>query len=245
MMPNTPSDPSDQLAQVGPGRRGRGAAEVEHPGGGDHAQTAHHIVEPAVPGGILAGGPGGGEPADGGELETLREMPEREAAGTEQFLGARAGDPGAEFGLAGHLVETVQGIEAAQIQRDDGGEITAFRVQAAHHAGAATERDDRDPAFAADPQDLGHIVLIGREQHGVRCVLNAGILAAQQIQRRLTAGPQQPARIVDPAERRSDRALQCVPVGVGQRGRTDPDVGDVQIRRRRARRHRAPASAVP
>jgi len=41
---------------------------------------------------------------------------QREAPFAEQSLGLGAGDPGAELGLAGDLVEVQQLIEPAQVQ---------------------------------------------------------------------------------------------------------------------------------
>ena len=138
----------EQLAQVRARRGLRGAAEVEHARRCHRAQAADHVVEPAVSRGVLTRRAGRREAADGGELEALREVAEREAALAEQSLGLRAGDAGAQFGLPGHLVERVQFVEAAQVQRHHGLEVAADRVEPADHAGAAAERDDRDAAVA-------------------------------------------------------------------------------------------------
>jgi hypothetical protein len=43
----------EQLAQIRARRRRRGAPHVEHTGRGDRAQSAHHVVEAAVSGGVL------------------------------------------------------------------------------------------------------------------------------------------------------------------------------------------------
>ena len=94
-----------QLAQVRACRRLRRTAEIEHARRRDRAQAADHVVEPAVTRRVLAGRPRRGEPADGRELEALREVAEREAALAEQPFGVRPGEAGAQFGFAGHLVE--------------------------------------------------------------------------------------------------------------------------------------------
>jgi hypothetical protein len=80
------------------------------------------------------------------------------------------------------LVERVQLIQPPQVQRNHGLEVAADRVEAADHTGAPAERDDRDAAVRAEPQDLGYLFLRVGQQHRVRCVLHAGILAAQQVQ---------------------------------------------------------------
>ena len=115
----------------------------------------NHVVEPAVTGRVLAGRPGRREAADGGVLEALREVPQREAAFAEQAFGIRAGDAGAEFGDAGHLVERMQLVEAAQIQRDHRAELAAGGIEPADDAGAAAERDDGDAVLGAVAQDRG------------------------------------------------------------------------------------------
>ena len=88
-----------QLAQVGARGRFRCAAQIHRAHRRDHAQPAHHVVEPAVAGRVLAGRSGRRKAADGGVLEALREMPEREAVFAEQAFGVRSGDAGPENGL--------------------------------------------------------------------------------------------------------------------------------------------------
>ena len=235
----------EQLAQVGPGGRLRGPAEVQDAGRGDHPQAADHVVEPAVTGGVLAGGAGRREAADGGEPEALREMAQREAVLAEQSLGVRSGDAGAEFGLAGDLVEPVQFVEPAQVQRDDGAELAADRVEPADHAGAAAERHDRDAVVRSSrpgPAAISSSVPGSSTASGASWLSS---LAPQQIRawtcrRRATAGRGRRLDVVG-----ADDGGQ--PVAVDRRCRADgrsctssmPGAGTVGRRSRRA-----PARAV-
>ena len=84
----------------------------------------------------------------------------------------------------------MQFVQAPQVQRDDGLEVAADRVKAADHAGATAERDDGDAARGAIADDLGYFFLVTGYQYGVGRILYAGILAAQQVQGRLSAGAQ-------------------------------------------------------
>src|SRR5208283_3545494 len=102
-----------------------------------HPQPANHVVEPAVARRVLPRRSRRGIAADGGVFKALREMPEREAVFAEQTFGVRSGDAGAEHGLAGHLVEGYELVEAAQIKRHHGAELTAGGVERTDHVGAA------------------------------------------------------------------------------------------------------------
>ncbi|SHW55368.1 Uncharacterised protein [Mycobacteroides abscessus subsp. abscessus] len=156
-------------------------------------------------------------------------MTERKALGAKEFLGLRAGDAGLEFGLAGFLVEGDESVQAAQVQRHDGGEAVADRVESADHAGATAERDDRDAVFGAVLKHLGDLVLGARQQDRVRRVLLAGVLAAQQVQRRLAAGPQQAVVIVGAAELVTDDRCERDAVGVCQCGRAQRDLVGLEL----------------
>ena len=208
-----------QLAQVGAGGRFRCAAQIHRAHRGDHAQPANHVVEPAVARRVLAGRSGRREAADGGVLEALREMPEREAVFAEQAFGVRPGDPGPENGLAGHLVEGDQPVEAAQIKRHHGAELAADRIEPADHAGAAAERDHGDAVLGAVAQDRGDGVVVAGQQHGVGRVLDAGVLAPQQVEGGLAAGAQQPIAVGGAAVLGADDPGQRVLIRLGQRRR--------------------------
>jgi len=211
-----PFGADEQLPQIGAGRRSRRPADVQDAGRGDGAQPAHHVVEPPVTRRTLTRRPGGGEATDGGVAEALGEVAEGEAAFAEQPFGIRAGDPGAEFGLARHLVEPVQRVEAAQIQRHHGGEVAADRVQPAHDAGPPAERHHRDALRAAVLEDRRDLLLVGGQQYRVGCVLNSAIAPTQQVEGGLAARVQQPAEVVGHTIGLPDDAGQRGAIGVRQ-----------------------------
>jgi hypothetical protein len=101
--------------------------------------------------------------------------------GGKHFLGRRTRQPGAELGFAGHVVDRVQLVEAAQVQRHHGAEVAAQGVEATDDAGATPERDDGDAALRAVRQDLRDLVLVGGEQYGIGRVLHANVSAPQQV----------------------------------------------------------------
>ncbi len=144
------------------------------PAGRDGAQTADHVVEAAVSGGILPRGAGGGEPADGGELEALREMAQREAVCAKQCLCLWSGHARAELGLTGHLVEAVQfvetGVGRARRRRRN---LRAADRARPRRSVPPPNGNDGDPVFGALSQDRGDLVLGAREQHRVGRVLNS------------------------------------------------------------------------
>lgn len=115
----------------------------------------------------------------------------------KQFLGLRAGQARAQGDGAADRVEVGEGVEATQVQGDDGREAAACRVQAADHTGAAAERDDRDALGGAVLQHREDIVVIGGEDDGVGGVLFARGAAAQQVRGGLAARAEQAVAMVD------------------------------------------------
>ena len=202
-----------QLAEVRARRGLRRPAQVEDAGGCHRAQAANHVVEPAVSRRVLPRRPGRGESADRRELEALWEVPERETEFAEQAFGLRARDARAQFGLAGDLVERVQLVQPAQVERYHGLELAAQRIESTHDAGAAAERDDGDAALPAHAEDLGHVFFVGGQEHRVRCVLDSGIPSAQQVERGLAACTEQPCVVVDAAVFGADDLGERVAVG--------------------------------
>jgi hypothetical protein len=134
----------------------------------------------------------------------------------EHFLGHRPRDTGAEHRFAGDLVEVQQLVEASQIQRYRCGELAPDRVESADHTGAATERDDGDAVLRAVLQGCGDLVVGSGQQHGIRSILLTGVLAPQQVQRRLAAGAQQAVPVVEAAVVRAHDGGQCGPVVLRQ-----------------------------
>jgi hypothetical protein len=110
----------------------------------------------------------------------------------------------------------VQFVEAAKVQRHHRLEIAAHRVQPADHAGAASERDDRNAVISAESKDLGHLFVVLREQHRIRSVLDTEVPASQQVEGRLAARAQQPAAVVDGDVRGADDRAQAVAIGPRQ-----------------------------
>ena len=130
----------EQLAQVRAGGvRGRRAEPHLAPRRRD-PEADDQGVEAAVARAGLAGGPGGREATDRGELERLRVVAEQHTLGGEQRLGLGAAQPRLEDGGHGLVVDGDQPLHPEQVERDQPGEAVAARGQAAGHAGAAAER---------------------------------------------------------------------------------------------------------
>ncbi len=67
----------------------------------------------------------------------------------------------------------MQGVEAAQIQRDDGVESVPYRIQSADHAGSAAERHHRNTVAAAVVEDGSDLLFAAWQEHRVgRLLLN-------------------------------------------------------------------------
>lgn len=99
------------------------------------------------------------------------------------------------------------------------------RVQAADHAGAAAERDDRDPPLGAEREQGGDLLLAAGQHHGVRRVLLGPAAAAQQVRRGLAAGAQQPVGVGGADVLGADDRGQVIAVGRGEGGGRQDDLG--------------------
>ncbi len=106
-------------------------------------------------------------------------------------------------------------VEPPQVQRHDGLEVAADRIQAADHAGAPAERDDRNAVVRAIPNDLGYLFFVAGQQYRIWRILHAGILAAQQVQRGLAAGAQKSGTVFDAAVLGADDRRE--PIAIGRR----------------------------
>ena len=116
-----PSEPSEQLAQGGPGRAGRQRRDVEVPGGRGRAQPADQLVEAPVARRGLAGRPRGRAAADRHVLEALREVPERQPARAEQALELGAAQrPRRPARGRETRVDVLDGVQAREVERHDG-----------------------------------------------------------------------------------------------------------------------------
>ena len=151
-------------------------------------------------------------------------MAEREAALAEQSLGFRAGDARAEDGFAGDLVEALQLVEPAQVQRDDGAEAAAVGsmppttlVPPPNGTTAICRCVQYRSTAATSSSEPG-------SQHGIGCVLGFGCLAPQQIQRGLAASAQQSGAVVVGEVRAADDGGQGSAVRRGQCRRAKPHV---------------------
>ena len=81
-------------------------------------------------------------------------------------------------------------------------------------------------AVAEDGRDL---FFVARQQDRVGCVLFAGVLAAQQVQRRLAAGAQQAVVSIGAAELVADDGRERDAVGVGQGRGTQRDLLGLEL----------------
>jgi len=65
----------------------------------------------------------------------------------------------------------------------------------------------------AEPQDRGYLLVTAGQEHRIGCILHTGILAAQQVQRRLATRAQQPGTVVDAAVIGADDRRQPFAIG--------------------------------
>nr|BFE81428.1 hypothetical protein GCM10020093_040290 [Planobispora longispora] len=227
----------DHLAQVGPGGGLGRAAEVEGAARGGHGHADDHVVEAAVPGRGLATGAGRGEAAQRGVLERLREVPQGELVGGQQFLGLRPAQT--RLQLRDHRlgVHRDEPVEPGQVEGDDPGMPLTRRRQSADDRGAPAERDHRDPVRGADPQQLQHLVVRAGQQHGVGGVGAVPGAHAHQVGGGLAPGVADAGLVAGADVPGAEDGLQLREDGGGERRGGQPHL--LQVHRRRLGRAHA------
>ena len=185
----------DQLAQVGPGRVGRCAAEVEPAARGGDGEPDDQRVEAAVAGAGLAARAGRGEAADRGVLPRLRVVAERQALGGEQRLGL--GTAQARLEGRGHrgVVDRDQPLHPHQVEAEHAGEPLASGDQPTRDRRTAAERDHREVVLDREGEHGRDLVVGAGTYDGVGRVGQVAGPHPEQVGRGLAAGAQ-PAGLV-------------------------------------------------
>ena len=116
--PSVPSLPSSMPV----GRRARAAARqaaaLPRARRRERAHGLHEVVDVGPQRREVAAGPGGDPAAQRGELEGLREEPQRQLVGAELLLEHRSGGPGLDAGRARDGVDLEHPVESRQVERD-------------------------------------------------------------------------------------------------------------------------------
>ena len=107
----------DELAQVGPGRRGRVGRQVERSGRRLEPAAGEQRLDPAEPERALARRAGDDPAAERRVLPGLRLVAEQPAPRPERRLEGRTGDPGAERRQTARLVEGEQPGQPLEVDR--------------------------------------------------------------------------------------------------------------------------------
>ena len=185
-----------QLAQVGAGRAGGRAAEIQAAARGGHRQGDDQGVEPAEAGARLPAGPGGREAADRGVLEGLRVVPERQSLGGEQRLGLGPAQARLEGGGHRDVVDGQQSLHPHQVETEHPREALASGDQAPGDRRTAPEGHDGQVVLHRDGEDRGHLVVAAGADDGVRCVLEIAGPGPEQVGGGLAAGAQPSGLVV-------------------------------------------------
>ena len=190
------------------------------------------------PGGEVAARPGREPAAERGELERLREEPQREATGPELVLQVRPEHACLHQRRPAGRVDLQHPAHRAEVEADRAGVLVAdSRLDPTDDRRPAAEGDDGDPGVAAPVEDLGDLGLAGGPDDQVR----DGVESAEQRAHDVAEGPAvtvgEPVRRVlgrqdgervrwpDPARRHRERlhrrCLVPLEVGAGEQ-RRDP-----------------------
>jgi hypothetical protein len=157
--------------------------------------------------------------------ERLREVAQGQAVLAEQLLGDRGERAGPQRRGERLGVDGDEPGQAAQIERHHRGEPGPARGEPADDRGAAAVGHDRDAVLGAHPQHGQHLVVVGGQHDGVRCVGRVPGAQPDQVGRGAAAGVADPGLVVlaqvvgaDGVDERGARRRRQV-------GGRDPDVG--------------------
>lgn len=116
-------------------------------------------------------GPGGQPAAERGELERLREVPQRQIRFAQLVFQSGAEYSGLNAGRSADVIDLQHPIERAEVEADRTGEIAVQpRLHAADHGSAAAERDHGDAGAARPVEHVDDIGLGARTDDEVgRC----------------------------------------------------------------------------
>ena len=144
-------------------------AGLDEAGGGDDAQRLGEVVDVGEHGGEVATGPGREPAAERGELEGLREEPQRVAAGPELLLQVRPEHAGLDERRSAGRVDLQHPVHRPEVEADGPGvPVADSGLDPADHRRAAAEGDHGDPGVAAPVEDLRDLGLAGGADDQVR-----------------------------------------------------------------------------
>ena len=137
----------------------------------------------------MAAGAGCDPTAEGGELEALREMPERQSFGFERRLQRRSEDAGLDACGPRGAVDLEDPVETTQVDRDRSAIAVAHAsLDPAADARAAAVGNGGDLRVAAPVEQRRHLLLAGREGNEVGGILEVAARPAHDVAIRLSVG---------------------------------------------------------
>ncbi len=114
-------------------------------------------------------------------------MSQRPAASVEQRLGLRPTQAWLQRGGLRLLVQLEQLVQAGEVERDDGREAPAQRLDSPDDAGPAAERDDGHARLRAAGEHGGHACGVRRQHDGIGSQLGVTCPAADEVEIALAA----------------------------------------------------------
>src|SRR6266851_6811397 len=152
---------------AGPGARGRQPPRRPHAGGRDQADRLDQVVDARVERGEVAAGARRDPAAEGGELERLREMAERQPVRPELRFEIGAERAGLDTRGARHGVDLEHAREGTEVEGARGPPAPAG-LDPADYAGAAAVGRYRDARARAGFQRAGDVLFRSRQADEVR-----------------------------------------------------------------------------
>jgi hypothetical protein len=181
------------------GRTGAGprqSSRLHHAARCHDAHGLYELVDVRVEGREMAPGTGRDPAAQRRPLKRLWVMAQREAVRLQLRFEGRSERPGSDSRGAGSTVDLEHAVKMAKIEADGAAvAVTDIGFDAAGHAGAAPEGNDRDAGAAGPFEDRCHLLLVARKRNEIGCVPVVTAKRAHEIAKR------SPVRVARPIVR--------------------------------------------
>ena len=187
MIPSRPSLPRIISRMLGPADIAGIGRTTRVPVGSDDPQALGQVGDIPVTVGLHPGGAGRDPAAERGVGERVGDVPERESVGSKLVLQSRAENAGLDASQARCPVDLQHGVQAREVDRDDGTRLGRFGLQRTRDRRPSPERDHHRVVGDRRVQNGADLRLARRAHDDIRDPRQVTSSLPDQVPQRLAA----------------------------------------------------------